>query len=52
MGACADLWQEEVDRIIEQFRLNEISKVDAIRELQRKGFDTLEATDLLIEATS
>jgi demethoxyubiquinone hydroxylase (CLK1/Coq7/Cat5 family) len=50
MGACSDWWQEEVERIVEQFRLDEISHKDALRELHRKGLDLQEARDLLNEA--
>lgn len=52
MGACADWWQEEVERIVEQYRLEEIARTDAIRELSRKGLDAYEAQNLLNEATA
>lgn len=47
MGACADLWQEEVERIVEQFTLEEIGRDDAFRELKRKGLNADEIYDIL-----
>ena len=52
MGCTKDWWQEEIDRLVEQWTLGEISRKDALRELHRKGLDLQEARDLLNEAIS
>ncbi len=50
MGACADLWQSEVDRIVDQYAMEELSREEASTALIRKGFEPYEAATLLDEA--
>ena len=52
MGACADMWQDEVDKVGEDFAFERITRDEGMRALRRLGFDAQEAADLLDEAVS
>jgi hypothetical protein len=47
MGAAKDMWMDEVEQIGEQFCNGDLTRDEAMRELERKGFGTQEARDML-----
>jgi hypothetical protein len=52
MGACADLWQDEIERITDEYAAGKLDRDEAMKELWRKGLSAQEASDLLAEAIS
>lgn len=52
MGACSDMWLDEVERIGEEYALDKLTREEAMKALRRKGLDPHEAQDLLDEAVA
>lgn len=52
MGACKDLWMDEVERIGDDFAADKISHEEAMESLIRKGFEPYEAATMLDEVIS
>ena len=51
MGAAKEMWMAEQERICEAFDAEKISEDEAVKELERLGFDKHEALDLLRNGT-
>jgi tellurite resistance protein len=52
MGACADMWQEEVEKVGQDFAFGRITRDEAMQAMRRLGFDANEAKDMLDEAVA
>ena len=52
MGACSDMWLDEVEKIGEDFAFDKLTRDEAMKALQRKGFDADEARAILDEAVA
>jgi hypothetical protein len=52
MGAVKEMWQDEVDRILDQYCFDHLTLEEAINELRLLGFDKYEARDLLANAAA
>ena len=50
MGACSDLWLDEVEKIGEDYAFDRITRDEAMKRLCGKGFDADEAATMLDEA--
>lgn len=49
MGAAKDLWMDEVEQVGEDYRTEKLTHDDAMKKMQRLGFDASEASDMLAE---
>ena len=52
MGACADMWQEAVEQVGEDFALGKLTREEAMQDLHHLGFSANEAREMLDEAVS
>lgn len=52
MGACKDMWMDEVEQIGEDFAAEKLTREEAMAALKRKGFDAHEASDMLDAVTA
>ncbi len=49
MGAAKDLWMDEVEQVCDDYRTEKMTRDDAMKKMQRLGFDATEASDMLAE---
>lgn len=52
MGAAKELWMDEVGRVGDDFAAEKLTHDEAMKKLQRLGFDHSEASDMLAEAVA
>lgn len=50
MGACADMFQDAVEKVGEDFAFDRITHEEGMKELRRLGFDHDESLEMLAAA--